>query len=409
MNRRFTFVIAAAMAGGVLAGAVLNACFEPGQIERITEVFAVASDIFLRLIKMVIAPLVLSTLVAGIARMDGAGQIGRTGARALVWFLGASLCSLLLGAILVNVLEPGAGLALQASSHAAAAPAAGELPSWRSFLVNVVPRSAFEALSNNEILQIVVFAVFIGAAMATSADKMPALLALAEQTVSVMLKVTGYVMLLAPVAIFAAIASTVAENGLGVVATYGRFVAGFYAGLGLLLMVLLAAGFVLLGPRIGELMRALYSPLLLAFSTASSEAAYPPTLEQLQCFGVSRRVSGFVLPLGYSFNLDGSMMYCTFAVIFIAQAYGIELSMTQQATMLLILLVTSKGMAGVPRGSLVVVAATLPYFGLPQEGLLLVLAIDHVLDMGRSATNVIGNSIAAVAVAKWEGEPLSVR
>lgn len=337
MNRRFTFVIVAAMAGGALVGAVLNACLEPGRIKPITEVFAVASDIFLRLIKMVIAPLVLSTLVAGIARMDGAAQIGRTGARALAWFLGASLCSLLLGAILVNVFEPGAGLDLQASSIVGAAPAAGELPSWHSFIVNVVPRSAFEALAQNEILQIVVFAVFIGAAMATSAGKTPALLALAEQTVSVMLKVTGYVMLLAPVAIFAAIASTVAENGLAVVATYGCFVAGFYAGLALLLVLLLAAGFALLGPRVGELMRALYSPLLLAFSTASSEAAYPRTLERLQWFGVSPRVSGFVLPLGYSFNLDGSMMYCTFAVMFIAQAYGIDLSLTQQATMLLIL------------------------------------------------------------------------
>jgi Na+/H+-dicarboxylate symporter len=219
-----------------------------------------------------------------------------------------------------------------------------------------------------------------------------------------MLKVTGYVMNFAPFAVFAAIAATVTENGLDILVTYGRFIGGFYLALIVLWLVLIAAGFVFVGPRILRLIGMVREPILLAFSTASSEAAYPRTFEALQRFGVSKRIAGFVLPLGYSFNLDGSMMYCTFAVIFIAQVYGIELSAVQQISMLLLLMVTSKGMAGVPRASLVVIAATLTQFGMPEAGLLLILGVDHFLDMGRSATNVVGNSVATAVVAKWEGE-----
>ena len=264
-------------------------------------------------------------------------------------------------------------------------------------------------MARNEILQIVVFSIFVGTAVAAIDDRAPAVLALVEQITAIMLKITGYVMTTAPFAIFAALASTVATQGLDVIGDYFKFVGGFYLALGVLWAVLLGAAALFIGlPRAVKLFQAVRNPALLAFSTSSSEAAYPRTMEALQRFGVSRRIVSFVLPLGYSFNLDGSMMYCTFATLFIAQAYGIHMSWGQQITMLLLLMVTSKGMAGVPRASLVVISATLAFFKLPEAGLLLILAVDHLLDMGRSGTNVIGNSVAAAVVAKWEkqlGEP----
>jgi len=259
-------------------------------------------------------------------------------------------------------------------------------------------------MANNEILQIVVFSVFFGAAAASFGEKAGVVIDWIEQLSHVMLKVTGYVMALAPVAVFAAMASIVTTQGLGILWTYGKFMGQFYLGIGLLWVLLAAAGFVFLGPRIVRLLSLIKDPVVLAFSTASSEAAYPKTLEQLERFGASKKITSFVLPLGYSFNLDGSMMYCTFATLFIAQAYHIELDIGQQITMLLILMVTSKGMAGVPRASLVVIAATLATFNIPEAGLLLIMGIDQFLDMGRSATNVVGNSIATAVVAKWEGE-----
>jgi len=263
-------------------------------------------------------------------------------------------------------------------------------------------------MASNEILQIVVFSVFFGVALAAVGERARLLIEFTEQLATVMLKITSYVMLAAPLAVFAAITATVTTQGLGILLTYGRFLGGFYLSLALLWLVLFSLGFLVLGRRITGLVPLIREPVLLAFSTASSEAAYPKTLEQLGRFGVSERISSFVLPLGYSFNLDGSMMYCTFATLFIAQAYGIHLTIGQQVTMLLLLMVTSKGMAGVPRASLVVIAATLNHFGIPEAGLLLILAVDQFLDMGRSATNVVGNSIATVVVAVWErglGEP----
>jgi Na+/H+-dicarboxylate symporter len=257
-------------------------------------------------------------------------------------------------------------------------------------------------MAKNEILQIVVFSIFVGTAVATIDEKAPAVLALVEQAAAIMLKVTGFVMRLAPLAIFAALSATIAKEGLAVLVTYAKFIGGFYLSLAILWTLLLGAGFLVVGRRIPGLVNAARDPAVLAFSTASSEAAYPRLLERLVAFGIPRRIVSFVLPLGYSFNLDGSMMYCTFATLFIAQVYGIELSIAQQVTMLLLLMITSKGMAGVPRASLVVIAATLTFFKLPEAGLLLILGVDHVLDMGRSATNVIGNSVAAAVVGKWE-------
>jgi Na+/H+-dicarboxylate symporter len=272
------------------------------------------------------------------------------------------------------------------------------------FVGHIFPSSIIDAMARNEILQIVVFSLFVGTAVATLDDKAPELLVLVDQIAAVMLKVTGFVMKLAPLAIFAALAATVTTEGVGILVTYAKFIGGFYLSLGILWALLLIAAVVFGGWKSIGLFPAIREPVLLAFSTASSEAAYPKTLQIVQQFGVSRRIVSFVLPLGYSFNLDGSMMYCTFATLFIAQAYGVHMSIAQQVVMLLILMITSKGIAGVPRASLVVIAATLTYFRLPAEGLALILGVDHLLDMGRSATNVVGNSVASVVVGRWEGE-----
>ena len=405
MNRRFTYFVMAAMVLGILVGFVLNQTVtDPVQVKAVAGGFNVVTDIFLRLIKMIIAPLVFSTLVVGIAHMEDAAAIGRVGAKTMGWFITASIVSLTIGLIMVHLLAPGVGLALPLPDVTAGSTVDASTLSLKDFITHLVPKSIVEAMANNEILQIVVFSVFVGTAIASIDDKAPAVLQLAEQVAQVMLKITGYVMLFAPFAIFAALASTVTSQGLAILLNYAKFVGGFYLSLGVLWGLLLLAAVAVTGKRGTRLFGMIREPVLLAFSTASSEAAYPRTLEQLQKFGVSRRIASFVLPLGYSFNLDGSMMYCTFATLFIAQAYGIELSWGQQIMMLLLLMVTSKGIAGVPRASLVVIAATLAYFKIPEAGLLLILAVDHLLDMGRSATNVVGNSVASVVVAKWEGQ-----
>ena len=404
MNKIFTAFIVGAMVLGVLVGWGVNHFLAADQAKGVAENLTIITDVFLRLIKMIIAPLVFSTLVAGIAHMEDAASIGRVGIKTMAWFIGASIISLLIGLFMVHLIQPGVGMGLvQDPSTIVGAVDATKL-TLKEFVTHLVPKSIVEAMANNEILQIVVFSIFVGTAVSALDDKAPAVTALVDQVAAIMLKVTGYVMKTAPLAIFAALAATVATQGLSVLADYAKFVLGFYASLGVLWALLSAAVILIVGKRAIDLLRAIRQPALLAFATASSEAAYPRTLEELQKFGLSRRISSFVLPLGYSFNLDGSMMYCTFAVLFIAQAYGIEMSIGQQITMLLLLMVTSKGMAGVPRASLVVIAATLTYFDLPEAGLLLILGVDHLLDMGRSATNVLGNSVAAAVVAKWENQ-----
>jgi Na+/H+-dicarboxylate symporter len=404
MNRAFAYFVIGAMILGVAVGWALNSVLAPAQVQQAVAGLSVVTDLFLRLIKMIIAPLVFTTLVAGIAHMEDAGAVGRVGIKTVGWFLGASLVSLTIGLLMVHLLQPGAGLALALPPADAANGVAAQGFDLKGFVTHLVPASIVEAMAKNEILQIVVFSVFVGTAVAAVDGRAPAVLAVVEQVAAIMLKVTGYVMKLAPLAIFAALASTVAEQGLGVLATYARFVGGFYLSLGVLWTVLFLAAAIVIRSRAAGLFAAIRTPVLLAFSTASSEAAYPRTMEALERVGISRRIVSFVLPLGYSFNLDGSMMYCTFAVLFIAQVYGIELSLVEQVTMLLLLMVTSKGMAGVPRASLVVISATLAHFQLPEAGLLLILAVDHLLDMGRSGTNVVGNSVAAAVVARWEGQ-----
>jgi Na+/H+-dicarboxylate symporter len=368
---------------------------------------SLVSDVFLRLIKMLIGPLVFSTLVVGIAHMGDATSVGRVFAKAFGWFVTASLASLLLGLLMSNLLRPGENLGLPLPDIGASANLATSKFTLKDFVGHMVPRSFAESMANNEILQIVVFSMFFGVALAALGERGKVLLAAIDQLSHVMLKITGYVMKLAPLAVLAAMAATVAVNGLSILMKFAVFMADFYLSLFLLWGLLSLAGFLFLGRRVFRLLSLIKEAFMLSFATASSEAAYPKILDALDRFGVRRKISSFVMPMGYSFNLDGSMMYCTFASLFIAQAYNIHLSLSTQLTMLLILMLTSKGMAGVPRASLVVIAATLNQFNIPEAGLLLILGVDTFLDMGRSATNAVGNSIASAVVAKWEGELLS--
>jgi len=408
--KRLTWYILAALILGLLTGWIINASIDNGtpaaaaQLKDIAGYFGIVTTLFLRLIKMIIAPLVFATLVAGIAHMGDTAALGRVGLRSLTWFITASLLSLTLGLILVNTLQPGVGLDLPIPPVTAASGLETKAFNLKDFITHLVPASMIQAMAENEILQIVVFSVFIGVAITAVGEKARPLVRGVEALVEVMLQVTGYVMALAPLAVFAAVTASIAEQGPSIIATFGKFIGSFYLGLVLLWVVLIGIAFAAVGRRARHLVRHIRDPLILAFSTASSEAAYPRTLEALDRFGVPPRIASFVLPLGYSFNLDGSMMYMTFATIFIAQAYGIDLSLGQEITMLLVLMITSKGIAGVPRASLVVIAATLSLFNIPEAGLLLILAVDHFLDMGRSATNVVGNAVASVLVAKWEGD-----
>ncbi len=401
-SNRLTLIIVLALLLGSASGYAMHQ-FWPAHAAGFADGAALLPFIFLRFIKMIIAPLVFATLSVGIGRMGDVVTVGRVGGKALAWFVFASMISLTLGLILVTWFEPGKVMHLTPPADAASGVETAAL-SLKGFIEHTIPASVVDAMAKNEILQIVVFAVFFGTAMAALGERTRLLAEVLDVVGQVMLKVTSYVMLLAPLAVFGALASTVAKEGLHIMAVYGVFMAEFYLSLLVLWAVLVSLGALFLGPRILRLMRRLREPLLLAFSTASSEAAYPKTLEEVERFGASKRIASFVLPLGYSFNLDGSMMYCTFAVMFIAQVYGIELALSQQIAMLAILMLTSKGIAGVPRASLVVIAATLAQFHIPEAGLLLLLGIDHFLDMGRSATNVIGNSIATALVSKWEGE-----
>jgi Na+/H+-dicarboxylate symporter len=403
-KNRLTTYIVIGMVLGILVGWAINTQ-TTNQVE-IARYVQIGSTVFLRLIQMIIAPLVFSTLVVGIGHMSDAGAVGRVGGKALLWFVCASIFSLTLGLVLVDFFQPGVGLHIKVAGNAAAVAAANihtEGMTVENFVFHIFPKSAVEAMAANEILQIVVFSAFFGVACATMGQRAKLLLEGVEAMSIAILKVTGYIMKLAPLAVFCAIAATVAKNGLGLLVTYALFMGEFYIGLILLWCALVVVGLIVLGPRMLRLVKLVQEPFLIAFSTASSEAAYPKMLEQLTKFPIARKISSFVLPLGYSFNLDGTMMYCTFASIFIAQAYDIPLNLGTQITMLFTLMLTSKGVAGVPRASLVVITATLGQFGLPVEGVLLIVGIDTFLDMGRSATNVIGNSLATAVVAKWEG------
>jgi Na+/H+-dicarboxylate symporter len=405
-TKKLTRYIGIAMVLGIVVGYLCNqTAHDAKDAAQIASYFSLITDIFLRMIKMIIAPLVFATLVSGLASMSDANAVGRIGLRAMVWFIAASAISLLLGLLLVNIFQPGAHMNL-------AIPDAGITSglktgdfTLKAFIAHVFPKSIAEAMANNEILQILVFSLFFGAALSFIRSKgHNTIYNMIDELAKIMFRVTDYVMRFAPLGVFAAMAAAITTEGLGVLVSYGKLIGEFYLGLALLWGILFGVGYLFLGKSTRRLGGLIKEPTLLAFSTASSESAYPKTIEALERFGVSKRISGFVLPLGYSFNLDGSMMYQSFAVLFIAQAYNIEMSFAQQLTLLLVLMVTSKGMAGVARASLVVVAATLPMFHLPEAGLLLIMGIDQFFDMGRTATNVVGNSLATAVIAKLEDD-----
>lgn len=404
MSSRFTSYILGAMVLGVVMGALIYQ-YAPDSRNDLANSINLIAMLFLRLIKMIIAPLVFATLVGGIAHMGSGARLGRIFAKTMGWFVSASFVSLMIGLIMVNLMQPGANFpgALPAATQSTGL--AVSAFSLEKFLTHLIPTSIADAMAQNEILQIVVFAVFFSIALGSlPEERSKPFIGLIEDLGHIMLRVTSYVMLFAPLAVWAAVTATVAKNGLLVLWKLVVFMGGFYLSLLILWGVLVVVGFIVIGPRYSHLLRLIREPLIIAFSTASSEAAYPKTLEGLNRFGASSRISAFVLPLGYSFNLDGTMMYTTFASLFIAQCYHIDMPLSTQLALLATLMITSKGVAGVPRASLVVIASTLAQFNIPEAGLLMVMGIDTFLDMGRSATNVIGNSLATAVVAKWEGE-----
>ncbi len=405
MDKRLTLWILAGMILGVAVGYAVHQNFAPesAQFEYLTKTFKLLSDIFLNLIKLLVAPLILSTIVVGIAHMGDSSALGRIGFRAITWFIVASFISIGLGLLMVNVFQPGIGAPVDTIANAAATIGEVKKLDFWEFILSIFPKNAFEAMATNNILQILVFALFAGIALSALGEKGAPLVRGAEALAEMMLQITHYVMRYAPVAVFGALAAVVAKSGLAILATYLELVTEFYLSLALLWTILLSLGSIFLGRRIWTLIRYIREPMLIAFSTASSEAALPKLFEQLDRFGVPRRISGFMLPLGYSFNLDGSMMYMSFATIFIAQAYGIDLPIATQILILLTLMISSKGVAAVPRASLVVITGTLAMFDLPVEGVALILAIDQFLDMGRTATNVVGNAVATSVITKWEG------
>ncbi|EJY5270786.1 dicarboxylate/amino acid:cation symporter [Salmonella enterica] len=389
---------------GMIAGVVINNMASADTAKTYAQDISIFTTIFLRMVKMIIAPLVISTLVVGIAKMGDAKTLGRIFSKTFFLFICASLLSIALGLVIVNLFQPGAGINFVAHDAGAVAAVQSEPFTLKVFISHAVPTSIVDAMARNEILQIVVFSIFLGCSLAAIGEKAEPIVKVLDSLVHVMLKLTGYVMMFAPLTVFAAISGLIAERGLGVMVSAGIFMGEFYLTLGMLWAILIGLSTLIVGPCIGRLTKAILEPALLAFTTSSSEAAFPGTLNKLEKFGVSSKIASFVLPIGYSFNLVGSMAYCSFATVFIAQACNIELSMGEQITMLLILMLTSKGMAGVPRASMVVIAATLNQFNIPEAGLILLMGVDPFLDMGRSATNVMSNAMGAAIVGRWEGE-----
>lgn len=405
-GNRLTLYILIAMVLGVLVGYLIHENSTEETIKSFSTNIKLLATIFLRLVQMIIAPLVFTTLVVGIAKLGDLKAVGRVGGKAMLWFISASLISLLLGLVLVNFFHPGTAIDLSMADTAGAKDLIGKTQEFsiQKFVEHVFPKSVFEAMATNEILQLVVFSIFFGVAATGLGDYAKPVIHALDVSSHIILKVVGYVMNFAPLGVFGAIAAVIATKGLKVFNFYGQYLLYFLIGIALLWAILLGIGYLILRNRIPQLLKRISQPLLIAFSTTSSEAVFPKLTEELERFGCKDKIVSFILPLGYSFNLDGSMMYMTFASITIAQAYGIHLDIGTQITMLLVLMLTSKGVAGVPRASLVVVIATCAMFKIPPEGIALILPIDHLCDMFRSMTNVLGNALATSAVSKWEGE-----
>ena len=407
LTSNLTFQILIAMVLGAILGVFIHNNWPEESAKEFSTYIKILATIFIRLVQMIISPLVFTTLVVGIAKLGDIKSVGRIGGKAMGWFFTASFISLLIGLFWVNVLQPGVGLHLSNIDVSTASEVTEKTTNFsaQNFIEHIIPKSIFEAMSGNEILQIVVFSIFFGLAAASIGDHAKPVVNALDKTSHIILKMVNYVMKFAPIGVFGAIASVFAIRNLNdLVVTYIKFFSSFLVGITSLWLVLLVIGFLFLGKRMKLLLKHITSPIIIAFGTTSSEAVFPKLTEELERFGVKDKIVSFMLPLGYSFNLDGSMMYMTFASIFIAQAYGVPLELGTQMIMLLVLMLTSKGIAGVPRASLVVVAATCGMFKIPIEGIALILPIDHFCDMFRSATNVLGNALATSVVGKWENE-----
>jgi len=405
-GNKLTLYILIAMVVGTLLGWYIHEHAANTTQSSFSTNIKLLTTIFLRLVQMIIAPLVFCTLVVGIAKLGDLKTVGRVGGKALLWFITASLASLLIGLLLVNFFQPGKGIDLSNADTAGAKDLIGKTTEFSlvKFVEHVFPKSVIEAMATNEILQLVVFSIFFGVATAAIGDAAKPVIKGLDAASHIILKMVGYVMNFAPLGVFGAIAAVIAVKGLEVFIFYGKYLLYFLIGIACLWAVLLTVGAIVLKQRLPVLLKRIAQPLLIAFSTTSSEAVFPKLTEELERFGCKNKIVSFILPLGYSFNLDGSMMYMTFASIAIAQAYNVHLDTGTQLTMLLVLMLTSKGIAGVPRASLVVVTATCAMFKIPPEGVALILPIDHFCDMFRTGTNVLGNALATTVVSKWEGE-----
>ncbi len=390
---------------GIAVGYAINQWTATETITAFSKNIKLLGTIFIRLVKTIIAPLVFSTLVVGIAKLGNLKSVGRVGGKAMLWFFSASLMSLLIGMFLVNIFHPGTYIDLSLADTAGLKDLMGKTSefSFQKFIEHIVPSSAVGAMADNEILQIVVFSIFFGVAAASMGDYAKPVIKTLDVFSHIILKIVNYIMYFAPYAVFGTLAAVVAEKGMGIFRFYFIYFGFFVLGIFCLWLILLLIGYLILGKRLFTLLKHIGNPLLIAFSTTSSEAVFPKLTEELERFGCRSNIVSFILPLGYSFNLDGSMMYMTFASLAIAQAYGIHLDLGTQLMMLLVLMLTSKGVAGVPRASLIIVLATCSMFKIPPEGVALILPIDHFCDMMRTATNVLGNALATSAVSKWEG------
>ncbi|MBS7786819.1 cation:dicarboxylase symporter family transporter [Flavobacterium sp. CYK-55] len=402
-----TTQILLAMLLGIILGIFIHNNWTEEAAKEFSGYIKMLATIFIRLVQMIISPLVFTTLVVGIAKLGDIKAVGRIGGKALGWFFTASFISLLIGMFWVNILQPGVGLNLPSVDLTTASEVTEKTQNFsaQNFVEHIIPKSIVEAMATNEILQIVIFSIFFGLAAASIGDYAKPVVSALDKTSHIILKMVNYVMKFAPIGVFGAIAGVFSVRDFGELAlTYAKFFGSFLVGITSLWVILLLVGFMFLKNKMSTLLKHIISPLIIAFGTTSSEAVFPKLTEELERFGIKDKIVSFMLPLGYSFNLDGSMMYMTFASIFIAQAYGINLETGTQLTMLLVLMLTSKGIAGVPRASLVVVAATCGMFKIPVEGIALILPIDHFCDMFRSATNVLGNALATSVVGKWEKE-----
>lgn len=402
-----TIQILLAMLFGALLGIFIHNYYLETDAKFFSDKLKIAATIFIRLVQMIIAPLVFTTLVVGIAKLGDIKAVGRIGSKALAWFFSASFISLLIGMFWVNILQPGVGLKLGKVDLATASEVTDKTQGFsaQNFVEHIIPKSIVEAMANNEILQIVIFSIFFGLSAASIGSQVKPVINALDKTSHIILKMVNYVMKFAPIGVFGAVAGVFAVKDVNdLLVTYAKFFSSFLIGIGSLWVFLLAVGFLFLGKKMKILFKHIVSPIVIAFGTTSSEAVFPKLTEELERFGIKDKIVSFMLPLGYSFNLDGSMMYMTFASIFIAQVYGIHLDLGTQMTMLLVLMLTSKGIAGVPRASLVVVAATCGMFKIPVEGIALILPIDHFCDMFRSATNVLGNSLATSVIGSLEKE-----